>query len=101
MGDAESAASVNEFGFNGLASDAVPLNRSIPDTRAPSCRSWDYPDSLPPVSIAVVFFNEPFPQPCPTTRPSHHAPQVERTAANCPLYPRTDTAIPAARSYPR
>ena len=47
-----------EYGFNQLASDEIPLNRSVPDTREEECRWWDYPTSMPTASVVLVFHNE-------------------------------------------
>lgn len=46
-------------GFNILASDRVPLNRSLPDMRSPSCRARDINlRNLPTASVIIVFHNE-------------------------------------------
>ncbi|KAL8619562.1 hypothetical protein ACOMHN_019618 [Nucella lapillus] len=49
---------VREFGFNMVASDKVPMNRSIPDTRMDECKYWQYPEDLPTASVILVFYNE-------------------------------------------
>ncbi|XP_076463576.1 N-acetylgalactosaminyltransferase 7-like isoform X2 [Babylonia areolata] len=49
---------VREFGFNMVASDKVPMNRSIPDTRMDECKYWHYPEDLPTASVILVFYNE-------------------------------------------
>ncbi|XP_071096968.1 polypeptide N-acetylgalactosaminyltransferase 13-like [Haliotis cracherodii] len=47
------------FKVNVLASDLIGLNRSIPDTRFPSCGSLIYPVSqLPTTSVIIPFHNE-------------------------------------------
>lgn len=45
--------------FNVLASDLMPLQRSLPDMRYPECRDIRYPNRLPTTSIIIVFHNEP------------------------------------------
>ncbi|XP_046343077.1 N-acetylgalactosaminyltransferase 7-like isoform X1 [Haliotis rufescens] len=49
---------VREFGFNMVASDKIPMDRSIPDTRMDECKYWHYPTDLPTVSVILVFHNE-------------------------------------------
>ncbi|CAB4057330.1 GALNT [Lepeophtheirus salmonis] len=44
--------------FNLLASDRIPLNRSLQDVRLPSCRGKVYPALLPSTSVVIVFHNE-------------------------------------------
>ncbi|KAL1139494.1 hypothetical protein AAG570_006478, partial [Ranatra chinensis] len=45
--------------FNQLASDTLPSNRHIPDTRAEMCKSKVFkPDKLPPTSVIITFHNE-------------------------------------------
>ncbi|KAH7719930.1 glycosyl transferase [Aphelenchoides avenae] len=45
--------------FNQAASDAVHVNRSIPDSRENSCRLINYdPEKLPETSIIITFHNE-------------------------------------------
>ncbi|XP_068247231.1 LOW QUALITY PROTEIN: polypeptide N-acetylgalactosaminyltransferase 1-like [Palaemon carinicauda] len=45
--------------FNLLASDRIPLNRTLPDVRKKKCLEKDYHvDSLPTTSVIVVFHNE-------------------------------------------
>lgn len=59
-----------EFGFNTYVSDMISMNRTVPDIRMPEygfyfpeiyfyrCKHWDYPETLPTVSVVVVFHNE-------------------------------------------
>lgn len=44
--------------FNLLASDRMPLNRSLPDYRKKKCVTKKYPNDLPTTSIIIVFHNE-------------------------------------------
>jgi polypeptide N-acetylgalactosaminyltransferase len=45
--------------FNIMASDRIPLNRSLPDVRRKDCQAKTYPvTSLPTTSIIIVFHNE-------------------------------------------
>lgn len=95
VGDAETAVSLKRFGFNAAASDRIPLNRSVLDTRPLACRSWDYPDKLPPVSILLVFFNEPWTLLSPHHPAHSEAPdalKAEFTIANRSFRPRADSA---------
>ncbi|KAK2701852.1 hypothetical protein QYM36_019509 [Artemia franciscana] len=39
--------SVSEYGMNIAVSDAIGMNRTIPDTRLEECKYWDYPTDLP------------------------------------------------------
>jgi len=43
--------------FNVSVSDAVPFNRTLPDTRHPDCRSRKY-SPLPATSLIITFHNE-------------------------------------------
>jgi len=52
--------SENEYGMNMAVSDEISLDRSVPDTRDPECKHWDYPVELPTASVIVVFHNEGF-----------------------------------------
>ena len=43
------------------ASDKIPSNRDVPDTRSKSCRAQDWgqtSDSLPATSVIITFHNE-------------------------------------------
>lgn len=44
--------------FNLLASDRIPLNRTLPDYRKKECVAKEYPKHLPTTSIIIVFHNE-------------------------------------------
>lgn len=44
--------------FNIVASDLIPLNRSLPDVRLEECKTKTYPKHLPKTSIVIVFHNE-------------------------------------------
>ncbi|XP_072556457.1 polypeptide N-acetylgalactosaminyltransferase 13-like isoform X2 [Paramormyrops kingsleyae] len=44
--------------FNLMASDMIPLNRSLPDVRLDGCKTKVYPDDLPNTSVVIVFHNE-------------------------------------------
>ncbi|KAK2708517.1 hypothetical protein QYM36_014203 [Artemia franciscana] len=52
--------SVSEYGMNIAVSDAIAMNRTIPDTRQEECKYWDYPTDLPKTSVVIVFHNEGF-----------------------------------------
>lgn len=47
-----------DYGFNILASDTIPLDRILPDLRDERCRQIAYPDRLPDASIIITFYNE-------------------------------------------
>ena len=51
---------MKQHSFNKLVSDVISLKRDLPDTRHPSCRVIDYdpPQSLPTVSVILIFSNE-------------------------------------------
>lgn len=49
---------VNEYSYNGIASDQISLDRSIPDTRPENCKGRTYYADLPPVSVVIAFHDE-------------------------------------------
>ncbi|KAH9524900.1 Polypeptide N-acetylgalactosaminyltransferase 10 [Bulinus truncatus] len=50
---------MSEFNMNTVASDVVPLNRLVPDSRLKHCDQLKYDErTLPRASIIVPFFNE-------------------------------------------
>ncbi|XP_043499793.1 N-acetylgalactosaminyltransferase 7 isoform X2 [Polistes fuscatus] len=50
--------SESDYGMNMVCSDEISLDRSIPDTRPPECKHWNYPVDLPRTSVIIVFHNE-------------------------------------------
>nr|CAB3248256.1 N-acetylgalactosaminyltransferase 7-like [Phallusia mammillata] len=56
--DSAVKSSINEFGFNMVASDRISLDRAPKDLRHQECKHWNYPPHLPSVSVIVVFHNE-------------------------------------------
>ncbi|MCL4129950.1 UNVERIFIED_CONTAM: hypothetical protein GTU68_042670 [Idotea baltica] len=44
--------------FNLLASDRIPLNRTLPDARKKKCQEKAYGSALPSTSVVIVFHNE-------------------------------------------
>ncbi|KYN43739.1 Polypeptide N-acetylgalactosaminyltransferase 2 [Trachymyrmex septentrionalis] len=44
--------------FNQEASDGLPSNRDIPDTRSAMCRMKQWRQDLPPTSVIITFHNE-------------------------------------------
>ncbi|XP_028403042.1 polypeptide N-acetylgalactosaminyltransferase 10-like [Dendronephthya gigantea] len=47
-----------DYGFNQFVSDKISLNRTIPDTRPPACKSSKYERYLLKASVVVIFHNE-------------------------------------------
>lgn len=56
--DKEKEALYKVNGFNGLVSDKVSINRSLPDIRHPGCHNKTYEKKLPQASVIVPFHNE-------------------------------------------
>ncbi|CAF0834031.1 unnamed protein product [Didymodactylos carnosus] len=54
------AKSVEDYGFNMVASDQISLDRRARDTRPDECKYWNYPsvENLPTASVVLVFFDE-------------------------------------------
>jgi len=50
--------SLEDYGFNELASSKISLERSIPDNRDTSCFNVQYRQDLPTASVIVIFHNE-------------------------------------------
>ncbi|KAK6166748.1 hypothetical protein SNE40_023374 [Patella caerulea] len=46
--------------FNQYVSDKIDPNRFTPDARYPACKSRNYGDKLPTVSVVICFINEAF-----------------------------------------
>ncbi|XP_071091328.1 polypeptide N-acetylgalactosaminyltransferase 1-like [Haliotis cracherodii] len=49
---------MKKYRLNVYASDIIPLNRLVPDSRPVGCQSMTYPDDLPTTSIVIPFHNE-------------------------------------------
>ncbi|TKR72573.1 hypothetical protein L596_019998 [Steinernema carpocapsae] len=45
-------------GYDAMASDMIPLNRSVKDIRHPGCKKIEYIDKLPSVTVIFPFHNE-------------------------------------------
>lgn len=52
------AETVKKFAHNRIASDRMPLNRSLPDVRHAECKMIDYDKDLPSASVILIFNNE-------------------------------------------
>lgn len=52
------AAAIEKYRLNVIASDLIPLNRMVPDSRLSSCASKKYEHDLPTTSVIVPFFDE-------------------------------------------
>ncbi|XP_055388546.1 polypeptide N-acetylgalactosaminyltransferase 4-like [Condylostylus longicornis] len=46
--------------FNTKVAESLPLDRPIPDYNSASCRGVQYPATLQPASVIIVFYNENF-----------------------------------------
>lgn len=44
--------------YNLLATQMMPVRRSLPDLRFPECRDLTYPEKLPTTSVIIIFYNE-------------------------------------------
>jgi polypeptide N-acetylgalactosaminyltransferase len=49
---------IQQYGFDLALSNALPLNRTLPDYRTKVCREKHYPSDLPVASVIIIFFNE-------------------------------------------
>ncbi|RWS24963.1 N-acetylgalactosaminyltransferase 7-like protein [Leptotrombidium deliense] len=49
----------SQYGMNLVASNLIPMDRSVPDLRHEECKYWHY-DDLPTASVVIVFHNEGF-----------------------------------------
>ncbi|RWR99721.1 N-acetylgalactosaminyltransferase 7-like protein, partial [Dinothrombium tinctorium] len=49
----------NQYGMNIMASNIIPMDRSVPDLRLDECKYWHY-DHLPTASVVIVFHDEGF-----------------------------------------
>ncbi|XP_035703837.1 N-acetylgalactosaminyltransferase 7 isoform X3 [Folsomia candida] len=55
----EADESISEYGMNMAVSNAISLERPIPDTRMSECKHWHYPENMGlKASVVVVFHNE-------------------------------------------
>ncbi|CAG9810417.1 unnamed protein product [Chironomus riparius] len=46
------------YGYNGLASSMVSLNRALPDNRSEYCKTKKYPKNLPKASVVIPFHDD-------------------------------------------
>ncbi|CAG2204784.1 GALNT [Mytilus edulis] len=49
---------LEKYRLNIIASDLVPLNRMVPDSRPPGCKNIIYSNDLPKTSIIIPFYDE-------------------------------------------
>lgn len=49
---------ISKYNVNVYASDRIPLNRMVPDSRFPGCKEIPYPQGLPTTSIIIPFYDE-------------------------------------------
>jgi len=55
----EGEESISNYGMNMAVSDAISLERPIPDTRMEECKNWNYPEHMGlKASVVIVFHNE-------------------------------------------
>ncbi|KAK7115920.1 polypeptide N-acetylgalactosaminyltransferase 1-like [Littorina saxatilis] len=47
-----------EFNINVMASDVIPLNRMVPDSRLDGCEKLTYDHDLPTATVVLPFYNE-------------------------------------------
>lgn len=52
------SAILEKYRLNIVASDIVPLNRMVPDSRPPGCKTIKYSNDLPKTSIIIPFYDE-------------------------------------------
>lgn len=55
---AEAAKKLQVYNINVMASDLIPLNRLVPDSRPPECKTRTYEHDLPTTSIIIPYFDE-------------------------------------------
>ena len=48
----------NEYHYDVIASDKIPLDRKLRDIRHPDCFNIKYDEDLPSVSVIIIFYNE-------------------------------------------
>lgn len=53
-------SSIEKYKFNEFVSQLIPLNRKLPDMRTEQCKTKQYAENLPKVSVILSFYNEPF-----------------------------------------
>ncbi|KAL3865525.1 hypothetical protein ACJMK2_042901 [Sinanodonta woodiana] len=49
---------MEQYQVNVYASDLIPLNRMVPDSRFLNCKKIQYPEDLPTASIIIPFYDE-------------------------------------------
>ncbi|OWF52822.1 polypeptide N-acetylgalactosaminyltransferase 1-like [Mizuhopecten yessoensis] len=47
-----------QHNINIYISDSLPLNREVPDSRPPGCKTLTFPTSLPTLSVVIAYHNE-------------------------------------------
>lgn len=55
---AEATKKLQVYNINVMASDLIPLNRLVPDSRPPECKTRTYEHDLPTTSIIIPYFDE-------------------------------------------